>query len=78
MSELPLMTTTILSFVSALIWNFVLLYAGLKLGENWQLIGSYLASYSRVVTGILVMAILVFLGRFFYNRSKTNEPGTKV
>jgi len=77
MSELPLMTTTILSFVSALIWNFLLLYAGMKLGENWQVIGSYLAGYSRVVTALLVVVIMVFLGRFFYNRSRMHERGTK-
>lgn len=78
MSELPLMTTTILSFISALVWNFLLLYAGLKLGENWQLIGSYLAGYSRVVTAILVLIVLVLLGRFFYNRSKMHETGSKM
>jgi membrane protein DedA with SNARE-associated domain len=78
MSELPLMTTTILSFISALIWNFLLLYAGLKLGENWQLIGSYLAGYSRVVTAIVVLIILAVLGRFFYNRSKMHEPDSKM
>ena len=78
MSELPLMTTTILSFISALIWNFLLLYAGLQLGENWQLIGSYLAGYSRVVTAIVVLIILAVLGRFFYNRSKMHEPDSKM
>ena len=77
MSELPLVTTTILSFISALIWNFLLLYAGMKLGENWQLIGSYLAGYSRVVTGILVVMTLVVLGRFLYKQSKSHEKNPK-
>lgn len=75
MSELPLVTTTILSFISALIWNFLLLYAGMKLGENWQLIGSYLAGYSRVVTGILVIVTIVILGRYLYQKSKSHERG---
>ena len=78
MSELPLMTTTILSFISALVWNFLLLYAGLKLGENWQVIGSFLAGYSRAVTAIVVVVILVLLARFFYNRSKSTDPGAKA
>lgn len=78
MSELPLMTTTILSFISALLWNFLLLYAGMKLGENWQLIGSYLAGYSRVVTGILVVATIVLLGRLLYRQSRSHEPRPKA
>jgi membrane protein DedA with SNARE-associated domain len=78
MSELPIVTTTILSFVSALIWNFLLLFAGMKLGQNWELIGAYLAGYSRVVTGILVVITLVVLGRFFYKQSRSHGKGPKV
>jgi membrane protein DedA with SNARE-associated domain len=72
MSELPLTTTTILSFVSALVWNFLLLFAGKELGENWQMIGSYLADYSKVVAVLLVLIVLVLGLSYFYRRS---EPG---
>lgn len=73
MSELPLLPTTILSFVSALLWNFLLLFAGYKLGENWKDIGNYLAAYSRIVTVVLVLVTLVIIGRLLYKQSRAHD-----
>ncbi len=61
MSELPLTATTILSFISALVWNFLLLFAGKQLGENWQVIGSYLASYSQGITIVLLLVAFLLI-----------------
>jgi len=73
MSELPLTATALLSFVSALVWNFLLLYAGKELGHNWQRIAWYLATYSKAVTLVLVLIALLFLLSFVYKRSRPNS-----
>lgn len=78
MSELPLTTTTILSFVSALVWNFLLLFTGRELGENWQVIGSYLAAYSKIVTFILVLIVLLLALSYFYTRLKPGNGSKKL
>ncbi len=75
MSELPLTATTILSFVSALVWNYLLLFAGKELGENRQVIASYLTTYSKIVTLVLVLAALLLVLSYAYKRSK---PGNDV
>ncbi len=75
MSELPLTPTTILSFVSALVWNFFLLLAGKGLGENWQAIRSYLATYSKAATLILILIVLLMILIYTYKRSR---PGNRV
>jgi membrane protein DedA with SNARE-associated domain len=77
MSELPLTATTILSFVSALVWNFLLLFAGKQLGENWQVIGSYLATYSKAVTLVIVLIALMLALTYVYKRSKPNKSADK-
>ena len=77
MSELPLTATTILSFVSALLWNFLLLLAGKELGQNWQVIGSSLATYSRAVTLVLVLITLVLVLSYAYKRSKSGIGSKK-
>ena len=69
MSELRLGETTALCFVSALAWNAVLLAAGYTLGTNWERIGFYLSTYSQIVTAIVVVAVLVWAIRYFYDRN---------
>jgi membrane protein DedA with SNARE-associated domain len=69
LSELNLKTTTALSFVSSLLWNGILVYAGLLLGKNWSLIGLYLATYSQFVTAGLVTLAIVMIVVWFYKRN---------
>ena len=77
MSELPLTATTILSFVSALVWNLLLLLAGRELGENWQVIGSYLATYSKALTLIIVMIILLLALSYASKQRKSDTSAKK-
>jgi len=78
MSELKLPMTTVLCFLSALIWNFLLLFAGQKLGQNWQVIFFYMETYSKAVTGIIVIIILLFVARFVYKKSNSDNNSQKT
>lgn len=75
MSELKLVPTTILCFVSALLWNAILILAGTYLGQNWEQISLYLSTYSQVVTAIVIVAVLVWAIRFFYVRKNGRKEG---
>jgi membrane protein DedA with SNARE-associated domain len=77
MSELSLWRTTILSFLSSLIWNYLLLFAGKELGKNWREISFYLETYGKVVTVILIVAFLVFIGRYYYKNRNRRKPKGK-
>jgi membrane protein DedA with SNARE-associated domain len=61
MSELNLLKTTVLCFLSALAWNSILVTGGWYLGSNWQRIGFFISTYSKLVTGILVLGGLIWL-----------------
>ncbi len=78
MSELSLVRTTALSFLSAMVWNAILLMAGKALGENWSDILFYLETYSKVVTSILIVGLLLLLARYFYKggRNGARKDGT--
>lgn len=52
----------IYTFIGASIWNFVLLYAGLKLGSHWEKIHQY----SRVLDIVFIVAIISFVLYFFW------------
>lgn len=61
MSEVRFVPTALLCFVSALLWNGLLVYAGTLLGENWETIGFYLSTYSQIVTVLLITGAVVLL-----------------
>lgn len=75
MSKLNLLRTTLLSFLSALAWNAILLTGGFFLGENWQEIDFYLSTYSKVVTVIVVVAIIVVVVRYVSLKNNKPKPG---
>lgn len=70
MSELRLDITTILSFVSSLVWYGILIAVGYMLGNNWERIGGYLSTYSQIVTGIVVAIALVLAVRYAIKKRK--------
>ncbi|NUN70622.1 MAG: DedA family protein [Bacteroidetes bacterium] len=72
MAEVKFIPTAILCFISAMLWNGILLYAGTLLGKNWEEIGSYLTTYSQVVTGLIVIALLVAAYYWYKRKDKGN------
>ncbi len=72
-SRTNLAVTSVSSFVSSLLWNGVLLFAGYLIHENWQLIGHYLSIYSR---SIMILLILV-VGAVWLFRRKRRSKGTE-
>jgi membrane protein DedA with SNARE-associated domain len=68
MAELDLLRTTALCFVSALAWNAILVTGGFYLGNNWQLIGTYLSTYSQIMTGLLVVVSVGLIARYFFKK----------
>jgi membrane protein DedA with SNARE-associated domain len=68
MSELSLGKTTALCSVSALVWNAILISGGYYLGHNWHRIGFYLITYSRAVTGLIIVVVVWLVVRYFLKR----------
>lgn len=75
MSELNLLKTTLLCFISALAWNSALISGGFYLGRNWQRIGFYLSTYSQVVTAILIIIVIILVAKFLYKKNSTGRAG---
>ena len=72
LSKLRLLRTTILCGISALVWNWLMLYAGALLGKNWNSIALYLSTYSQIITGVIIFAFVVWGIRRLYIRNKAN------
>ncbi len=73
MAEVKFIPTAILCFISALIWNWILIYAGTLVGANWESIGDYISTYSQIVTIILVTAMIVIIILLFRRKGKKSD-----
>jgi membrane protein DedA with SNARE-associated domain len=60
--RMPIMTFTLLTTLGSLIWNTAFVMAGYLLGENYSLVEDYMGIVSKVVLGIVVLAVVVFVG----------------
>ncbi len=56
--------------IGTIIWNTVLVYAGVILGSNWAYFASIISRYSKVV---LVTIILIILVRIWIKKIKKNK-----
>lgn len=78
MAELHPTYTISLAGASALIWNFILIYLGVVLGENWRRAEKYLEAYERFILPAVIIILLLILTKFVisYILKKRKEKST--
>ncbi len=70
-SNLEPKKTFTLCFISALLWNAILLYLGFIFGDNVELVDKYLNTYSNIVIAVTAVVILFFIIRYFFRKRKS-------
>ncbi|MQY03540.1 DedA family protein [Actinomadura macrotermitis] len=68
--RMPVATFTVLTTAGSLIWNTVFVLAGYTLGENWELVGTYVGLGTNVVIALVALALAVFAGVRLAERRK--------
>ncbi|MEW5843229.1 MAG: DedA family protein [Bacteroidota bacterium] len=62
--------TFVYAAVSSFFWNALLIFLGIQLGKNLELIDYYLSKYSEVVFLLMGLAVIVFVIRYFLKKRK--------
>ena len=70
-SNLDPKRTITLCFVSALLWNAILLYLGFVFGDNVAIVDEYLTTYRNIVIVVTVVVVLFFIVRLFFRKRKS-------
>ena len=70
-SNLDPKRTTTLCFVSALLWNTIMLYLRFIFGNNVAKVDEYLTTYRNIVIVVTVVVILFFIVRLFFRKRKS-------
>lgn len=70
--EAPFWSFAILSFIGSWIWSYVLVYVGLKLGENWAVLRPL---WEKFDIAIVVVIVAVIIGYAFHHwKSASKNP----
>ncbi|MDQ3903684.1 MAG: VTT domain-containing protein, partial [Thermoproteota archaeon] len=69
----PIKTFIVYSFAGSLIWNLLLVYFGIRLGENWKNI----EVYSPILDGIAVVAVTSFIIWFIWTSNRFKKKAHK-
>ena len=56
--------------ISMLLWNGLLLYAGVRVGQNWEAVAALLRQYNRIALGAVVAVVVGVLVRRRHAASK--------
>jgi membrane protein DedA with SNARE-associated domain len=71
--ELKIGTTFLYAAISAFAWNAVIIYIGMLVGNNVELIDYYLNTYSYAIGGLTIVIFAGILIRIFWRKKKSHE-----
>ncbi|MEE9432092.1 MAG: DedA family protein [Melioribacteraceae bacterium] len=69
--ELNVFRTFVFALISAFLWNLIIVYLGMTLGNNIELIDYYLTTYSNIGLALTALVAIFFLIRYLFK--KKNE-----
>lgn len=52
------------TLAGATIWNSILIFLGIKLGEKWQSISSYSEIFDIIIVGLIIIGVVYYVLRF--------------
>jgi membrane protein DedA with SNARE-associated domain len=68
--ELHVFKTFLFALISAFLWNIIIIYLGMTLGNNVELIDYYLTTYSNIGIGLTILVVLIFTIRFLVKKKQ--------
>ena len=70
-ARMPRLRFHVYTFLGSWPWCFGLAWLGMKLGENWRVVGKYLHKFDAVILAILILLIVWFVWSHWQNRLRT-------
>jgi len=72
-ARMPRVRFHVYTFLGSWPWCFGLAWLGMKLGENWRVIGKYLHKFDAVIVVVLVVGMVWFVRSHWQNRLRTAQ-----
>ncbi len=71
--ELNVGKTFLFALISAFLWNTIIVYLGMALGNNIELIDYYLKTYSNIGFGITALIIIYFIVKYLIKKKSGSK-----
>lgn len=72
-SRLNMVAVHLCAFVSAVLWNILLVCGGYLLGSNWEKLGDYISTYGTIVTIVVLIIVAVVIVRAIRKRRQPSN-----
>jgi membrane protein DedA with SNARE-associated domain len=72
-AEMPPWPVALWATVSSAVWTVLIVYLGAVVGDNWAVIGDWLARYGQAVTVALVVGLAVYFGAKGWRRRRGSQ-----
>ena len=73
LSELNFKKTFLLAFSSSFVWNLLIISLGVMFGNNVALVDKHLKTYSNIVLGITIIAIVILILKYFLQKRRKQK-----
>jgi membrane protein DedA with SNARE-associated domain len=71
MAHMDAKKVLICSTISAAVWTFIIAWGGYLVGDNWEVVGEYLAAYGRIMLWAVLIFVAGYVGWRFFRRHET-------
>ena len=75
LDRMNLLTFGVWTTLGSAVWNFILIYLGFTLGDNWESVTNYIDQYSKVAYALIILVMLGFLVYFIRRAAKEKQAG---
>lgn len=73
--RMPVWKFLLLTSAGSLVWNTIFVLSGFYLGENWHVVESYADVFQKIVIGVVVVAVAIWvLARIAKRRNRDKTP----
>ena len=73
MAHMDTKRVLIYSTISAVVWTCLIAWGGYLVGDNWEVVGDYLAGYGRFMLWIVVAFLAGYIGWRFFRRHEVKH-----
>jgi membrane protein DedA with SNARE-associated domain len=72
LGNMPARKVAVYSLVSIVVWNGLILTAGLFVGANWQVVKTILGAYSRIILVLVLVIIISLVVKYIFVRQHSS------